>query len=102
LHRVGNGALGGAFGTDSERRLVVSLIPGDGRDIPDCIEIRPHNTRRPERAVVKDVYKWLVACRANREHLERARAAKARRAQVLADARQARAERRLFGERGTR
>lgn len=100
VKRVTAGHLPRAYGTDHGRRLVVTFIPGDGDKIADLLEIRPHRTRRPERIAVLDVYRYALMCRVNAAQLERARQAKARKAQRLAQARQARAERRLFERKG--
>lgn len=87
--------LDGSFGADSDRRLVVVLLPGSDT-LPDTIELRPAGTRRPERLALVDVYRFALRSRVNRELLERAREVKARKADRLAQARQARAEKRLF------
>lgn len=58
-------ALGGQFGRDHARRLVVSLRPGD------VIEFRPERTRQAVSALAVDVYRQLLAWDANRKWLER-------------------------------
>ena len=95
LSRVTAEALDGSFGPDRDRRIVVTLIPGDGKDIPDTISLRPHGTRRAEVGRVSDLYRYLIRSRANAEVLAKARERKARKAQRLADQRQQRAEKRL-------
>ncbi len=87
--------LGGEFGSDRGARLVITLIPGNGQDVPDTIELRPMRTRRVETIAVMDVYRYALRCRVGRETLEKARARKAKRAEVLARRRQAAAERRF-------
>lgn len=82
--------LGGAFGPDKAHRLIVSLDAGD------LIILRPERTARPMAIAAKDVYRFALQCRANLANLQRARAAKARKAQRLAARRIAAAERRLF------
>lgn len=83
-------ALGGAFGCDSDKRLIVTL------DTEDLITLRPERTQRPVSIAAADVYRFALMCKANLAHLERARAKKAAKAQRLANQRQARAEKRLF------
>jgi len=95
VRRVSSGSLDGSFGTDRNKRIVISLIPGDGKDIPDLIELRPHGTRRAERIAVLDVYRYAMRCRVNNALLVKAREAKSRKATRLASQRQARAEARL-------
>jgi hypothetical protein len=92
LHRVTRSTLDGSFGPDRNRRIVVTLTPGD----PDLIELRPLGTRRSEKGAVLDVYRYLLRCRVNAGVLEKARARKAAKAVRLAAARQSRAEARLL------
>jgi hypothetical protein len=68
--------LDGAFGPDRGKAVVVRLVPGDGKGIPDLLELRPERTRRTERLAVADVYKYAMRCRVARELLEKARARK--------------------------
>lgn len=91
LKRVTRSKLDGSYGLDRNRRIVVSLIPGDGDQIHDLIELRPERTRRSERIAVVDVYRYAIRCRANLAFLEKARRAKERKAQRLADLREKRA-----------
>lgn len=83
-------ALGGAFGPDKAHRLIVTLAEGD------LIILRPERTARPVAIAAKDVYRFALMCKANLANLERARAAKAKRAERLAARRIAAAELRLF------
>lgn len=103
LSRKTGTELGGNFGPDRGKRLVVTLIPGrpgdGGREpIPDLIEVRPIGTRRGERIAVMDVYQFALRCRVNRDLLTRAREAKARKAERQAADRARRAERKLRRE----
>jgi hypothetical protein len=86
--------LGAAFGPDKKHRLIVTLAEGD------LVILRPERTARPIAIAAKDVYRFALMCKANLANLEKARAAKARKAQRLANARIARAERRLFANNG--
>ena len=74
---------------------IYALFDAQKPGVQDRLELRPLGTRRAESVTVLDVYRWALRCRACRQDLERARAAKARIAQRLADRRQAAAERRL-------
>jgi hypothetical protein len=82
--------LGHAFGSDHDKRLVVSLERGDR------IVLRPARTARPVEITAKDLYRHLLLCKANHAQLERARARKAAKALRLARERQSRAEKALF------
>lgn len=83
--------LGGAFGADKRRRLIVSLEAGD------VIAFRPEGTTSKRKITLRaaDAYRFAIQCRANLVNLEKARAKKARKAERLASQRLASAERRL-------
>lgn len=98
VRRIAATPLGNGFGSDSTRRITITLIPGNGDDVPDSIELRPLRTKRGERGNVDDLYRYLVRCRVNRELLEKARERKAKKAVRLAGERQARAEKRLVSD----
>ena len=82
--------LGRTFGSDHDKRLVVSLDKGD------LITVRPARTRRSLQIKACDLWFYLLRCEANKSQLERARERKARKAERVARERQERAERRLF------
>jgi hypothetical protein len=90
LAAVTRSALGFNHGPDRGRCVVVSLLDGD------LIEFRPYGTQRRYQVRAIDCYEWVLRSRANAATLERARAKKARKAERLAQQRQARAEKRLF------
>jgi hypothetical protein len=81
--------LGGAFGADKRRRLIVALAAGD------TIQLRPHGTRRSISLRAADVYRYAIQCQANLANLERARARKAKKGEQRERARLDAAERRL-------
>lgn len=89
VRRVTEDTLGHSFGSDWERKLVVTLNAGDR------ISIRPHGTRREVSVLAVDVYRYVLRCEANKALLERARARKESKALRLARQRQERAEKRL-------
>jgi len=76
--------LGPAFGADRKKRLVVTL------EANDQIVIRLERTARKFQADARDVLRWLMRCDSNLRHLEKARAAKDRKATRLAAQREAR------------
>lgn len=95
VSRVTNTPLDGSFGRDRNRRVVVKIIPGNGHNVPDLIELRPQGTRRPETVAIVDVYAFAMRRRVNSECLTKARERKARK-QVQREQRSIeRAERRL-------
>lgn len=91
--------LGGHFGRDKHRKLVVGLVA------VDQLVLYPKGTRQEVRVNLKDIFMWALRNRALRSQLERARerkekikAARERRAVAAADRRlrlQARKERGL-------
>jgi hypothetical protein len=66
--------LGGSFGSDRQRRLIVSL------DIGDVITLRPEGTDRVETLRAVDVYRWAIQCRVMSARLEKARESKKKKA----------------------
>lgn len=95
ISRKTNTKLDGSFGPDRDKHIVVKLVPGDGKEIPDLLELRPIRTQRVERVAVMDVYRWAMRCRVNRELLEKARARKEVKAQQRASRRLDAQERRF-------
>jgi hypothetical protein len=81
--------LGGRFGLDKRRRLVVGLVA------PDMIVMYPKGTRQRVAVELKQVYFDALYREALVKHLERARARKAKLKEVRARRRMAAAERRL-------
>lgn len=67
--------LGGQFGPDRGRPMVVTLTPNPGGDL---LGIRPLGTRREESVRLEDVYQWIIRFRAANAQLDRARAVRAR------------------------
>lgn len=65
--RVTRETLGGNFGLDRNRRLVVGLVS------PDQIVFRPQGTRQEVRINIFDAYRIAIQRRANIAALERAR-----------------------------
>ena len=64
-------SLPGTFGPDRNKRLVITLIPGNGADVSDLIELRPERTRRPETIAAVDVYMFALRCRTMKAKRER-------------------------------
>lgn len=95
VHRVANKPLSGMFGSDRDKRIVVSLIPGNGKDVDDLIELRPERTRRAEVIAVCDVYLYALKCRVNRGQLEKARQKKVQKQEARERAAIARADKKL-------
>jgi hypothetical protein len=81
--------LGGHFGPDRHRRLVVGLVAGD------VLVLYPKGTRQQVTVQLKDVYGWAVRSKALRTQLEKARERKAKLAEQREARRRDAAERRL-------
>ena len=85
--------LSGNFGPDRDKRLVVTLRHAGGKDV---IALRPERSRGREEVInLEDVYHFAIRARANREHLEKARAKKQQRSEARERRRVADADRRL-------
>ncbi len=78
VRRVTTDELPANAGADRHRRIVITLLPGNGKDVPDMIELRPARTRRSRSAALTDVWNYLVRCEVNAKRLEKARAVKAK------------------------
>jgi hypothetical protein len=90
--RVTFAPLGGQFGSDKRKRLVVTLIAGD------VIQMRPEKTRRVVSMLAVDVYRILLRNEANKATLEKARAKKIRKQEQRESARIKRADAKLRAE----
>lgn len=81
--------LGGCYGPDKGRKLIVTLRDGD------IIAFRPSGTRREVTATAHDLYAAVIRWQANRVALEKARERKAAKAEQRQRARIARADAKL-------
>lgn len=82
VRRVTATRLGSGHGCDRGRRIVATIRPGNGDDIPDLIELRPERTRRGESIALEDVYTYILKCRVNARRMERLRQIKAKKAEA--------------------
>lgn len=73
------------YGPDCGKRIVVTLVPGNGAGTPDIIELRPERTRRAETVALIDVYHYAMKCRVNAAQLAKARDKKAKKDQQKKD-----------------
>lgn len=78
VRRVSQDELPANAGADRRRRIVVTLVPGNGKDVPDMIELRPSKRRKARKAALVDIWSYLVRCEVNARRLEKARAVKAK------------------------
>ena len=69
--RVTRNTLGGHFGPDGKRKLVVGLCDGD------ILTLKPKGTRQVITVELKAVYSWCLRTKALGKQLEKARARKA-------------------------
>lgn len=95
ISRRTNTALDGSFGRERNRRIVVTLHPGNGLDVPDTLEFRPERTRRREFITVASCYRLAIQGRLQKARLEKARKAKEKKSLQRASARVARADRKF-------
>lgn len=92
VSRVTVAPLGGQFGSDKRKRLVVTLQAGD------VIAMRPERTGRTLTITAVDAYRYLLRLAASRVVLEKARATKVRRQDQRERQRIARADAKLRKE----
>lgn len=78
VRRMTLGALSYGFGSDTGRKLAVSLSNGD------VLILRPAGTRREETISLFDVYRYAITCRVNASRMEKLRAKKAAKAEARA------------------
>lgn len=90
--RVTRDTLGGHFGRDRNRKLVVGLRNGD------LLSLRPQGTRQEVQVPLADVYAWALRSRALNAQLKKARERKAQLDQKRAERRQAAYTRKLRRE----
>lgn len=90
--RVTREVLGGHFGLDRNRKLVVGLRNGD------LLSLRPQGTRQEVQVPLADVYAWALRSRALNAQLKKARERKAILDQKRAERRQAAYTRKLRRE----
>ena len=88
--RVTKGTLGGHFGPDGKRKLVVGLIAGD------VLVLKPKGTRQQVSVELKAVYSWCLRNKALSRQLEKARKRKERLQSQRATRRMKYAEKKLL------
>lgn len=89
VYRVTREELGGQFGRDKHRKLVVGLVDGD------VLSLRPQGTRQEVAMEIKDLYRYLLRCAAAKKVLEKARQRKITRQAQRERAKIARVDRKL-------
>ena len=87
--RICREPLGGQFGRDKRRKLVVGLVA------VDQLVLYPQGTRQEVRVNLSDIYLWGLRARANRAQLETARERKLKRMAARARRQIANADRKL-------
>lgn len=68
--RVTRKELGGQFGIDGKRKLVVGFVNGD------LLALRPQGTRQVVHVDLKEIYAWMMRRKASTKLMEKARKAK--------------------------
>ena len=81
VRRVSNSKLSSSHGKDKHRRIVISLIPGNGDSVPDLIMLRPERTKRARMVAVEDLYSYMIRCEANQQCMAKLREKKAKKEQ---------------------
>lgn len=71
--RVTNDELGGNYGNDKHRRLVVTIIPGNGQG--DILQLKPMGRRSgaAKSALLVDIFSYMIRCEVNKTKMEKLR-----------------------------
>ncbi len=78
VRRVSLSRLSASHGRDRNRRIVVSIIPGNGGNIPDLIQLKPERLRQSRSIALEDLWVYLIKCEANMKVMARLREKKAK------------------------
>lgn len=83
VRRVTQTKLGYGHGCDRDRRIVVTLLPGNGDDVPDMIQLKPEGLRqaKAKTVAVVDIYTYVLKCEANKRTIEKMNLAKKKKAE---------------------
>lgn len=98
VRRLANDELGGSYGNDKHRRLIITIIPGNGSG--DIISLKPAGRREgaAKTALVNDIFSYMIRCEVNKTKMQRLRE-KLEKKRIADAARKAKAmTRKLFKE----
>ncbi len=87
ISRVTQHVLGGGFGIDKNRRLVITIIPSHGEKKGATFKLKPEKCRdgRAEYIAVEDVYRYAIMCRVTNERMAKLREIKKRKEDAAKD-----------------
>lgn len=78
VRRVSSTRLSACHGRDKNRRIIVTIIPGNGGSVPDLINLKPERLKKSRSIALEDLYIYLVKCEANQKFMARLRERKAK------------------------
>lgn len=84
VRRVSNSKLSAQNGNDRNRRIVVTLIPGNGGSVSDLIELRPQRLKKARAITLEDLWVYLIRCEVNQGKMARLRERKEKKQQAKA------------------
>jgi len=78
VRRVSNSKLSASHGRDKNRRIVVTLFPGNGGSVPDLIQLKPQRLKMARAISMEDLWVYLIKCEANQTKMAKLRDRKAK------------------------
>jgi hypothetical protein len=78
VRRVSSTRLSAAHGRDKNRRIIITIIPGNGGSVPDLIQLKPERLKCPRSIALEDLYVYLIKCEANQKFMAKLRERKAK------------------------
>lgn len=78
VRRVTNSRLSHAHGRDRNRRIIVTLIPGNGDSVPDLIQLKLARLRKTRAIALEDLWVYLIKCEVNQKKMAKLRERKAK------------------------
>lgn len=85
VRRVSNSTLSASHGRDKNKRIVITLIPGNGGDVPDMIRLKPERLKdsSSRSIVVEDLWSYMIRCEVNQKKMATIREKKAKKEEKL-------------------
>ena len=85
VRRVSNSKLSSSHGRDKNRRIVVTLIPGNGGSVSDLIQLRPERLKKSRAIALEDLWVYLIKCEVNQGKMAKLRLKKENKAIAKAE-----------------
>lgn len=73
VRRVSNSTLSHAHGRDKNRRIIVTLMPGNGDSVPDLIHLKLSRLSKTRAIALEDLWVYLIKCEVNQKKMAKLR-----------------------------